>query len=115
MFESHWDDEKSFKDVTYDDESTNGLTEYGYGLWLRYAWNGPSKLINKSSYSYIARVSGNSNFGGFNRNYRSLSLWLGSPFYHFCTYIPGNSNYYSNVEYNQMLDGQWNYIYFSYK
>lgn len=48
---------------------------------------------------------------------RTLAIWVGAGYYHFTTYniSPANLNIWKNVNYNQLLDGSWNYIYFCYK
>lgn len=39
-----------------------------------------------------------------------MAIWVGAGYYHFSTIWVA-----SNVNYNNMLDGYWNYIYFGYK
>lgn len=39
-----------------------------------------------------------------------MAIWIGAGFYHFTTI-----NVVNNVNYNNLLDGYWNYIYFGYK
>ena len=42
--------------------SFDGMTDYGYGLWTRFVWNGKSKLINKPSWMGLTRLTVNKNY-----------------------------------------------------
>lgn len=62
-FDSWWNpDWVVGKDVEYTDDSINGLTEYAYGMWTRFAWNGPKKLINKPTWLAVSRLTTNHNY-----------------------------------------------------
>ena len=98
----------------------NGISEYGYGFWTRWLWNGyKAKLVNKAPWTAISRLTINENYEGDARAHgdRTLAIWVGAGYYHFTTYglAPDNVNFYNNVNYDTALDGQWNYIYFGYK
>lgn len=107
MIESVWGAERKVGvEVTYEDDSINGLKEYGYGFWSRFAWNGPEKLINKPAWMALSRLSINENYGDASAiGDRCLAIWVGTPFYHFTTSTPGNANVWTNVNYETMLDG----------
>lgn len=45
---------------------------------------------------------------------RILSTFLTPEYYHFALYSLPKPNTFQNIEYGQLLEGQWNYIYFSY-
>lgn len=103
-----------------DEHKINGITEYGYGLWTRWLWNGPkAKLVSKPAWTALTRLTINPNYEGDARGLgdRTLAIWVGAGFYHFTTYgtAPESVNFWNNVNYDVQLDGQWNYIYFSYK
>ncbi len=93
-----------------DDHKINGITEYGYGMWTRWVWNGPkSKLVNKPPWTALARLTINANYEGDARAYgdRTLAIWVGAGFYHFTTYglAPESVNFWNNVNYDVQLDG----------
>jgi protein transport protein SEC24 len=79
------------------DHHINGITEYGYGFWMRFLWNGlTQKLVQKGPWLGLARLSNSKDYekdvaipGG-----RTLALWVGTGFIHFTTYSinPGNNN-----------------------
>jgi hypothetical protein len=102
-----------------EETNINGITEYGYGIWTRFVWNGPAKLVNKPAWMALARLTIQPEYQGDARQHgdRTLAIWVGAGYYHFTTYgiAPANVNWWKNLPYNQMLDGQWNYIYFCYK
>lgn len=99
----------------------NGLTEYGYGYWSRWLWNGyTKKVVDKTPHCIaMSRFTVNRNYQGDARELgdRTLSIWVCNQVYHYTTYnlIGNNVNLWKNVPYDVNLDGQWNYIYFSYK
>jgi hypothetical protein len=40
------------------DKHINGLTEYGYGFWMRFLWNGnTAKLVSKPAWMALARLT----------------------------------------------------------
>lgn len=47
---------------------------------------------------------------------RALAIWVGAGYYHFTTYNQANNlpSINQNVDYGDQLEGQWNFIYFSY-
>lgn len=47
---------------------------------------------------------------------RTLAVFVGKGFYHFTTYNLNNNavNNIQNIEYDYYLEGQWNFVYFSY-
>lgn len=100
-------DTKVGKETTYEDDSVNGITEYGYGMWTRFVWNGPAKLISKPAWMALSRLTLNKDYqrdaGAVGD--RALAIWVGTPFYHFTTSTPGNVNVIQNINYNNMLDG----------
>ncbi|CAD8058815.1 unnamed protein product [Paramecium sonneborni] len=106
------------QEVEYkDDLQIDGLMEYGYGMWTRFAWNTPIKMVNKPAWLSLSRLTVNPNYQGDAAQLgdRALAIWIGPGFYQFVTSTRGNFNVINNVEYDQMLDGQWNYIWFGYK
>ncbi|CAD8140693.1 unnamed protein product [Paramecium octaurelia] len=118
VFDQAWGpDQKVGKEVELTDDSINGVTEYGYGFWSRFLWNGPNKLVDKPAWMALSRFTINQNYQGdaAQQGDRTLAIWVGQPFYHFTTYTPGNNNVVQNIQYGQMLDGQWNYIWYGYK
>ena len=46
---------------------------------------------------------------------RTLAMWVGVGFYHFTAYGNGNVNNVVNMNYDNLLDGEWNYIHYGYK
>lgn len=82
----------------------NGLTEYGYGLWTRWAWNSyKGKLITKPTWTALARLTMVENYEGDARAHgdRTLANWVGPGYYHFTSYSlnPANTNHWNNVNY----------------
>lgn len=100
-----------------EDGSINGITEYGYGFWSRFLWNGETaKLINKPVWMGLSRLSVNRDFSDLSRpGDRCLAIWVGSGYYHFTTTNGGVTNQISNINYDTFLDGQWIYIHFGYE
>jgi len=82
------------KDVTYEDDSISGLTEYAYGMWTRFVWNGKEKLIGKPAWMALSRLTLNEDYqrdaGAVGD--RALAIWVGAGYYHFTTSTPGNVN-----------------------
>lgn len=44
------------------DDAINGITEYGYGFWSRFLWNGPNKLVDKPAWMALCRFTINPNY-----------------------------------------------------
>ncbi len=87
----------------------NGLTEYGYGLWTRFLWNGNEKLVTKPDWMGLTRLTLNKDYSGDAKKLgdRTLAIWVGRGFYHFTSYSidPSNVNIFNNVNYDNLLDG----------
>lgn len=86
------------KEITDDDDHhINGITEYGYGFWMRFLWNGyTAKLVNKQPWHGLARLTTTPDYA---RDVavpaaRTLALWIGNGFIQYSTYsiAPGNNN-----------------------
>lgn len=45
------------KDVEITDDYINGVTEYGYGMWTRFIWNGERKLVDKPAWMALSRLT----------------------------------------------------------
>lgn len=93
-----------------DDNQINGITEYGYGFWSRWLWNGPtSKMVTKPVWTGLSRLTIYENYEGDARSLgdRTLAIWVGAGYYHFTTYgiAPANVNFWNNVDYQVQLDG----------
>lgn len=87
------------------DKKINGITEYGYGFWTRWLWNGyKAKLTNKGPWTGLSRLTINENYEGDARvlGDRTLAIWVGLGFYQFTTYglAPENVNFFNNVNYD---------------
>jgi hypothetical protein len=52
--------EATFEDG--EDHNINGLTEYGFGFWTRFLWNGKVKLIEKPDWMGLARLTINKDY-----------------------------------------------------
>jgi protein transport protein SEC24 len=97
----------------------NGISEYGYGFWMKWSRTGPGKsLVSKAPWYNIARLTINKGYGDASAlGDRTLAAWVGTQIYHFCTYdVPSNNvNVCNNINYGNELDGVWEFLYFSYK
>jgi len=108
LVESIFSEEKTAVEVELkegDEHKINGITEYAYGMWTRWLWNGPkSKLVNKPPWTGLARLTLNANYEGDARAYgdRTLAIWVGGGYYHFTTYglAPESVNFWNNVNYD---------------
>jgi hypothetical protein len=63
----------------------------------------------------MSRMTPNRNHRDVGPGDRALAIWLGMGFYHFTSYTRDNNNLIKNIEYGLLLDGEWNYIHYSYK
>lgn len=90
-----------------DEESTvNGITEYGYGFWCKFLYNGPSKVLAKPDWMGLSRLTVNRDYTDLSKpGDRTLAIWVGRGYYHFTTYTTGNNNAIQNVNYDTFLDG----------
>jgi len=59
MFQNNWGptDQSLGKEVEITDDYINGLTEYGYGMWTRFIWNGEKKLVDKPAWMALSRLT----------------------------------------------------------
>jgi hypothetical protein len=105
------------KELTHEEHpDIHGLSEYGYGFWSRWSRTGPKNLFVKAPWHSLARLTINKDNGDAAKpGDRTLANWVGVGFYHFTTYTSDNNNVYKNINYGNKLDGEWNYLYFSYK
>lgn len=48
---------------------------------------------------------------------RALATFVGKGYYHYATYdtVRELTNVYANIDYNNELEGYWNFVYFGYK
>ena len=44
------------------DDSINGLKEYGYGFWFRFLWNGSDKIVKKPAWIPLSTLTINENY-----------------------------------------------------
>ena len=94
--------------------------EYGFTFWFRYTTLYPFlQTTGKSAAWYVmARMTINNPGKDLNvLGDRTLALWQGSTFYHFCTYdtITNNANLWANLNFVGDQEGQWNFVAFSYQ
>jgi hypothetical protein len=104
-------------DLEFEDES-DGATEYGYGLWTRWLQTTPTRVVNKAPWHHLIRLTTTTNYEDLAApGNRCLGNWIGKGFYHFTTYdvTSSKNNVIQNIEYGDNLEGNWNYIYFSYQ
>lgn len=96
MKDSAWDDKDSAYDIHMEDDeegSVNGITEYGYGFWSKFLFNGPSKLLVKPDWMGMTRLTVNRDYTDASKpGDRTLAIWVGRGYYHFTTYTTGNNN-----------------------
>ena len=94
-----------------EDYVINGLTEYSYGFWSKWLWNGYTfKLINKTPHCIAtSRLTIQKNYQGDARQLgdRTLAIWVCNTVYDFTTYniIGNNVNLWKNINYDVNLDG----------
>jgi hypothetical protein len=93
----------------------NGIGEYGYGFWSKWLRTGPTYMVTKAPWYSLARLTANRNHGDAGAGDRGLATWIGPGYYHFTTYTSNNANMVLNINYDNHLDGEWNYLYYSYK
>lgn len=73
-------------------------------------------MLVKPSYLQLARLTTNRDHEDMvKKGDRTLATWIGPGSYHFTTYTGDVANTFKDIEYGQMLDGHWNYVYFGYK
>jgi hypothetical protein len=77
-------------------------------MWAKWLRTGPAFIPNKAPWNAMGRVAVVPNHPNSDR---TLSCWVGAGFYHFCAY-PGGC---ANVDYGEMIDGEWNYMHIGYK
>jgi hypothetical protein len=94
-----------------------GVTEYGYGLWTRWLMTTPTRVIEKQPWHQLIRLSNTRKYEDMSAfGNRVLAIWVGKGYYHFTTYDKkaNKVNVWQNVNYKDDLEGNWNYIYYSY-
>lgn len=98
-------------------EECAGVSEYAYGLWTRWLMTTPNRVAEKSPFHHLIRLTStekyedNSQLGN-----RVLATWAGKGYYHFTTYDKAQNKISigQNANYDDYLEGHWNYIYFSF-
>lgn len=58
--DSMWDSGEAAYEIEMEDDddgTLNGITEYGYGFWSKFLWNGKHKLINKPDWMGVSRLT----------------------------------------------------------
>lgn len=95
----------------------DGHTDYGYGFWAKFRLAHPIRIIDKPAWQSIVRFTINQDHQDVKTvGDRTLANFLGRGFYHFSTYNLNNNavNVIQNINYENSLEGVWNFIYFSY-
>lgn len=95
-----------------------GINEYGYGFWTRWTMAYPRRLLEKSDWHQIIRMSTTPVYEDLAKmGNRALAVFVGKGFYHYSTYdiTRDLANVYANIDYGEELEGYWNFIYFGYK
>lgn len=90
-----------------------GITEYGYGYWSRYLYTeSKTKLLGLSRLT-MNQDEKDAEFPGD----RVLVVHLADKSYHFSTYTRKNNqnNVNGDIKFPNDMEGEWVYIYFSYK
>lgn len=64
-------------------------------------------------WSFVSRLTRNQQLADIGVGDRTLAIWLGRGFYHFCTTNGGNPNDVRNVNHPADIEGLWTFIYFS--
>jgi hypothetical protein len=97
----------------------NGSAEFGFGFWTRWSRVFPKDIATKSDWYELARFTTNRNHNDVKAfGDRALAIFIGKGVYHFVTQsttAEGGVNVYKNLDYANNLEGQWNYIYYSYQ
>lgn len=98
-----------------DGQKINGLNEYGWSLWCRWMRTGPSSLAFRVPWHTLARLTNQKDHKDLTaQGDRTLAAWVGWGFYYFSAYSIGIVEKVDRVNY-KVIDGQWNFISFSYK
>jgi hypothetical protein len=100
--------------VEADDSIINGFCQYGYGMWTKWMRTAPTYLAVKAPWHSLSRLTQNRNHKDATMGDRTLAIWIGAGYYHFTAYSLKTANNIMNVEYENHLDGEWNYIHFGY-
>ncbi|CAK81196.1 unnamed protein product (macronuclear) [Paramecium tetraurelia] len=97
----------------------HGVSEYGYGFWLRYQYFGSKqKIYAQPQLMGVARLTSNKEYKDFdNPGDRVLLVVMGRKAFSFGTYdvITKSNNVGGDLEYRRESEGEWQYLYFSYK
>ncbi|CAD8190751.1 unnamed protein product [Paramecium octaurelia] len=108
--------------IQFEQSSTlqlHGVSEYGYGFWLRYQYFGfKQRIYSQPQLMGVARLTSNREYKDFdNPGDRILLVLMGRKAFSFGTYdvITKVNNVGGDVEYKRESEGEWQYIYFSYK
>ncbi|CAD8059523.1 unnamed protein product [Paramecium sonneborni] len=88
------------------DTRIKGSTEYSYGLWTYFRYNGAIKISEKKDVLVVGGLSGDGSS-------RLLTL-IGEGFYNFQIF-DGDTTTEQQVDYGKYLDAEWIYVYFGYK
>jgi hypothetical protein len=87
-------------------------------MWTRWLMTTPTSLLDKAPWHTVIRLSNTQKHEDLAAlGNRVLAIWVGKGFYYFTTYDKktGRPDVVARQNYDDNLEGHWNFIYYSYK
>ncbi|CAK87360.1 unnamed protein product (macronuclear) [Paramecium tetraurelia] len=105
------------------DVKIEGVSSYGYGMWMRFRYYGSSILFSQPKWMGLSRLTTNRDYRDADAvGDRVLMILFGKGedeksqgIFQFSTYTIGQPNIFSNLQYQMEYESEWVYIYYSYK